>query len=215
MISKIYTKTMDRPVSLKKANGQVIVRKWKRDEISDFETRNGRDLSPSMLAFEHLTDDLSTPERVRCKAHLQEWYATSNWDKLVPNEHSFPGTPMFERFTKALEAASDKRVALVFHGTPLVNMNSILTTGFKVELNKEHWYGIGNYFTTAIGDAAQYTFAASQRKNAAYVASRWHEPKQFIIAAVIVDDATRVYENNGVIAITDNASCLPIFTFWA
>jgi hypothetical protein len=206
---------MDRPVSLKKANGQIIVREWKSYEIKNFERRNGRELAPSMLASEHLTDDLFTPERVMCKVHLQEWYATSNWDKLVPNEHSFPGTPMFERFTKALEAASDKRVALVFHGTPRVNIDSILTAGFKVELNKENWYGIGNYFTTVIGEAAQYTFAASQRKNAGYVASCWNDPKQLILVAVIVDDVTRVYENDTVIAIKDDASCLPIFTFWA
>ena len=48
---------------------------------------------------------------------------------VVPNPHSEPGKPLYERFLSAYTFAKTKKVKLLFHGSPPQNIPNILANG--------------------------------------------------------------------------------------
>ena len=59
------------------------------------------------------------------------------------NPHAAPGTPLYARFAAALASVADKRVKLVFHGTPEANVDAILRDGLDPSLRRGQALGKG------------------------------------------------------------------------
>jgi len=81
--------------------------------------------------------------RVAAASHLAAIEA------VIENEHARPGTPLFTRWQKAWEAATEKGIQLVFHGTPDGNVESILRSGLDPNLRgtrNGQGLGPGEYF---------------------------------------------------------------------
>lgn len=81
--------------------------------------------------------------RVAAASHLAAVEA------VVENEHARPGTPLFKRWQQAWEAASEKGIELVFHGTPDANVDAILRSGLDPALRgtrNGQGLGPGEYF---------------------------------------------------------------------
>ncbi len=96
--------------------------------------------------------DILAAERRHIHRWLREGAARVLRDyKLVENEHARPGRPLYERFARCWRAAADKRVRLVFHGTPEHNVENICRTGLDPARRSGQAHGRGEYFG---GDAA-------------------------------------------------------------
>ena len=61
------------------------------------------------------------------------------------NEHSLPGTPLYNRFFAAWAAVPDKSMRLVFHGTPERNIDAICRDGLDPKLRHAQALGPGEY----------------------------------------------------------------------
>ena len=70
---------------------------------------------------------------------------------VVPNPHSEPGKPLYERFLSAYTFATTKKVKLLFHGSPPQNIPNILANGLDPNrrgASSGQRLGSGEYFGT-------------------------------------------------------------------
>ena len=70
---------------------------------------------------------------------------------VVPNPHSEPGKPLYERFLSAYTFAKTKKVKLLFHGSPPQNIPNILANGLDPNrrgASSGQRLGSGEYFGT-------------------------------------------------------------------
>ena len=70
---------------------------------------------------------------------------------VVPNPHSEPGKPLYERFLSAYTFAKTKKVKLLFHGSPPQNIPNILANGHGPQpprASSGQRLGSGEYFGT-------------------------------------------------------------------
>ena len=67
--------------------------------------------------------------------------------RFIENEHSRPGTPLYNRFVTAWERVADQTVLLAFHGTAEQNIDSICQTGLDPSLRRGQALGPGEYVT--------------------------------------------------------------------
>ena len=77
-------------------------------------------------------------------------------EKVEHNPASEPGQPLYERFKRAVDHASDKTIRLVFHGSPEQNMEAISREGLDPKRRRGQAYGTGEYFGTDVGTSLGY-----------------------------------------------------------
>jgi len=77
-------------------------------------------------------------------------------EELEHNPASQPGQPLYEKFKKAHDAAQDKTMKLVFHGSPDANMEAIAREGLDPTRRSGQAYGAGEYFGTDVSTSLGY-----------------------------------------------------------
>ena len=88
--------------------------------------------------------DVLARQRARIAAFLRSSHCKAlRVQRCDANPHAAPGRPLYERFAAALERVDDKRVELCFHGTPEVNVDSILRDGLDPKLRRGQALGKG------------------------------------------------------------------------
>ena len=78
---------------------------------------------------------------------------------VVPNPHSEPGKPLYERFLSAYTFATTKKVKLLFHGSPPQNIPNILANGLDPNrrgASSGQRLGSGEYFGTHAEVSTEY-----------------------------------------------------------
>jgi hypothetical protein len=69
-------------------------------------------------------------------------------EKIETNDASLPGQPLYNRFKAAYESLRDKRIRMVFHGTPQQNAAAIAEQGLDPKRRAGQAMGPGEYFGT-------------------------------------------------------------------
>ena len=86
-------------------------------------------------------------------------------ENVEHNPASEPGQPLYERFKRAVDHASDKTIRLVFHGSPEQNMEAISREGLDPKRRGSavgQAYGAGEYFGTDVGTSLNYCQGGKQ-----------------------------------------------------
>ena len=117
---------------------------------------------------------------------------------VVPNPHSEPGKPLYERFLSAYTFATTKKVKLLFHGSPPQNIPNILANGLDPNrrgASSGQRLGSGEYFGTHAEVSTEYCGGG----------------RQMIVFAVLTDPrSTR--EGGKIVVSSDVSHQLPLCT---
>ena len=117
---------------------------------------------------------------------------------VVPNPHSEPGKPLYERFLSAYTFAKTKKVKLLFHGSPPQNIPNILANGLDPNrrgASSGQRLGSGEYFGTHAEVSTEYCGGG----------------RQMIVFAVLTDPrSTR--EGGKIVVSSDVSHQLPLCT---
>ena len=117
---------------------------------------------------------------------------------VVPNPHSEPGKPLYERFLSAYTFATTKKVKLLFHGSPPQNIPNILAKGLDPNrrgASSGQRLGSGEYFGTHAEVSTEYCGGG----------------RQMIVFAVLTDPrSTR--EGGKIVVSSDVSHQLPLCT---
>lgn len=79
---------------------------------------------PKPVAVDELRE-----ERSKIHGFLKARGTALRVERCEPNPHAQPGTPLYKQFVAARARCFDRRVQLVFHGTPAKNIDSICRNG--------------------------------------------------------------------------------------
>ena len=117
---------------------------------------------------------------------------------VVPNPHSEPGKPLYERFLSAYTFAKTKKVKLLFHGSPPQNIPNILANGLDPNrrgASSGQRLGSGEYFGTHAEVSTEYCGGGRQ-----------------MIVFVVLTDPRSTREGGKIVVSSDVAHQLPIAT---
>ena len=90
--------------------------------------------------------DLLHEQRAGIGSFLQQRATNLVVSEVWHNPASKPGGKLYERFFAAWASAPNKRLRLVFHGTPEANVESICSEGLDPARRNGQAYGAGEYF---------------------------------------------------------------------
>jgi hypothetical protein len=92
-------------------------------------------------AAPEIVEDALAPQRASIRAFLASRGAALRVAGVEANPHAAPGAPLYARFVAARARCADASVALVFHGTPEANVESICERGLDPRRRKRQLLG--------------------------------------------------------------------------
>ena len=107
-------------------------------------------------AAEKEVADVCWRQRRDIHAFLRRAASQLKIEKIEPNPAAMPGETLYERFKEAHNAASDKSIRLVFHGTGASNIEQIAREGLDPSRRSGQAYGPGEYFGTDLNTSLRY-----------------------------------------------------------
>lgn len=113
---------------------------------------------------------------------------------LFHNPKSQPGEPLYERFISAWAAVPNKKIKLVFHGTPADNIESICTNGLDPARRNGQAYGPGEYFGAAMDVSKGYCRSG----------------RHMLIFAVLLDKSGLTVSNKQMVVVNKAEHQLPL-----
>eukprot|EP01046_Picozoa_sp_COSAG06_P035906 COSAG06_NODE_3909_length_4783_cov_1.416951_2_plen_764_part_00 len=118
---------------------------------TSFDTAFGGDVVVSgerLPGPEQSARDMCWRQRRDITSFLRRAAAQLDVDKLDPAPAGQPGAPQYSAFREAWQRVQDKRIRLVFHGTPAQNTDRIAAEGLDPARRSGQAMGPGEYFAT-------------------------------------------------------------------